>query len=103
VAVGQRQRLYSGVKMFTWFHLGSINMKFVITGSKPYLIHWYCPAVTALYRINIHTPILLHGRAVYNGMGMRGAVRGAEQKYCRAEVNSEVPFLRKVYSTRPAP
>jgi hypothetical protein len=25
VAVGQRQRLYSDVRMFTWFYLGSIN------------------------------------------------------------------------------
>jgi hypothetical protein len=26
VAVSQRQRLYSGVRMFTWFYLSSINI-----------------------------------------------------------------------------
>ena len=26
VAVGKRQRLYSGVRMFTWFYLNSINI-----------------------------------------------------------------------------
>ena len=37
VVVGQRQRLYSGVRMLTWFYLSSINKKFVINikGSKP--------------------------------------------------------------------
>ena len=36
VAVGQsqRQRLYSGIRILTWFYLNSINMKFVIKGSK---------------------------------------------------------------------
>ena len=43
VAVGQRQRLYSGVsvRMFTWFYLSSIYGKFVIKGSILDLGHWY--------------------------------------------------------------
>ena len=36
VAVDQRQlRLYSGVGVFTWFYLGSINIKFVQKGPEP--------------------------------------------------------------------
>jgi hypothetical protein len=41
VAVGLRQRLYAGVRMFTWFYLSTINIKFVIKGSISILSHWY--------------------------------------------------------------
>ena len=32
VAVGQRERLYSGFRMFTWFYLSSKNIEFVVKG-----------------------------------------------------------------------
>jgi hypothetical protein len=45
VAVGQRQRIYSGVRTLTWFYLSSINIdiKFVAKGSKTNLSHWHVP------------------------------------------------------------
>ena len=39
VAVGQRQRLYSGVSTFTGFSLSSMNMRIVVKEPKPYLSH----------------------------------------------------------------
>jgi hypothetical protein len=45
VAVGQRKRLYSGVRMFTWFYLSSINLSGWHKGPGSILGHWYVTVI----------------------------------------------------------
>jgi hypothetical protein len=39
VVVSQRQQIYSGARMYTWFYLSSMNVKFVLKGSILNLPH----------------------------------------------------------------
>ena len=67
VAIGQRPRLYSGVRMYTWFYLSSINN---ISGWYKGVDLYSKPLVLYSTFINRLTPIVTSIRG--QGRGPRG-------------------------------